>query len=60
MISFISVIRRGGESVLVNAKALLPLPACDLTSDSVLRRENSSSGNICKVGFFYTAQERKL
>lgn len=60
MISFISMIRRSGEPVRVNTKAPLPLPACGLTSDSVLLRENSSSGNICRMGFFQSTGKKNV
>lgn len=59
MISFVSMIRRGGEPVCVNTKATVPLPACELTSDSVLWKEKSSSGNICRVGFFPQYRKEK-
>lgn len=60
MICFVSMIRRGGEPVRVNTKATVPLPACELTSDSVLWKEKSSSGNICRVGFFHSTGKKNV
>lgn len=57
MSSFITLIRRAGKPVRVNAKAAVALNACELTSDSVLWKENCSSGNISRL--FSTAQKKK-
>lgn len=54
------MIKRGGESVRVNTKATLPLPACEVTCDSVLWKENSSSGKICRVGFFHSTGKKNV
>lgn len=50
---------RCGESVRVNTKATVPLLACALTSDSVLWKESSSSGNIYRVHFFPQYRKEK-
>lgn len=57
MSAFIALIRRAGKPVRVNTKAAVALNACELTSDSVLWKENCSSGNISTL--FSTAQKKK-